>query len=159
MKSMRSIAPALVAVCLLVAALAWARGDYGYKKKENVEQQIAALSDQVTQASLKGDTDFMEKYFADDYTATHNDGKLSTKAQEIENFKSGAFKLESDDLRERKIRVYGDTVVVIGLASAKGTLGGKPFSSDFRFTRIWVKQQGNWKSVAYQATRVVPASQ
>ena len=101
----------------------------------------------------------MEKYFADDYTAIHGDGKLSTKAQEIENFKSGAFKLESDDLRERKIRAYGDTAVVIGLASAKGTLGGKPFSADFRFTRIWVKQQGNWKSVAYQATRVAPASQ
>ena len=40
MKSMRIIAPVLVSVSLLVAALAWARGDYGYKKKENAEQQI-----------------------------------------------------------------------------------------------------------------------
>ena len=158
MKNMRIIAPVLFAVCLLIAALAWARGDY-QKPRRDAEEQVKKLSDQVTAAELKGDTGFMEKYFADDYTAIHNDGKLSTKAQEIENFKSGAFKLESDDLRERKIRVYGDTAVVIGLASAKGTIGGKPFSSDFRFTRIWVKQQGNWKSVAYQATRVVPASQ
>ena len=102
MKSMRIIAPVLVAVCLLVVPVAWSQGG-------NVEQQIAALDDQVVQAYLKADTGFMEKYFADDYTAVHSDGKLTTKAQEIENCKSGALKHESMDVRERKIRVYGDT--------------------------------------------------
>ena len=116
------------------------------------------LSDQIGQAYLKGDTSLLEKCLADDYAAIRANGMLSTKAQEIENLKSGALKFESDDLHERKIRGYGDTAVVIGLSSAKGTSNGKPFSGDFRFTRIWVKQQGNWKLVAYQATRVASVS-
>jgi len=54
-------------------------------------------------------TSFLEKYFADDYVAIHGDGKLSTKAEEIENFKSGTTKYESIEVREAKIRTYGDT--------------------------------------------------
>ena len=156
MKSMRLIAPVLVVVCLLVAALAWARGDY--PRRGNAEEQIAALSDQEIQAYLKADIGFMEKYFADDYTAIHGDSRLYTKAQEIENYKSGALKYESIDVRERKIRAYGDTAVVIWLVSSNGTYNGKSFSGDFRVTDVWVKHKGDWKFVAFQVTRVPPPS-
>jgi uncharacterized protein (TIGR02246 family) len=130
----------------------------------NAEQQITALSDQYVQAYLKGDTSFFEKYDADDATIIHSAGRLITKAEEIENFKSGDFKsgalkLESIDVRERKIRAYGDTVVVTGLASIKGTRNGEPFSFDVRDTWVWVKQNGDWKVVAFQATSAAPASQ
>ena len=160
MRSTRFIAPVLVAVCLLVTTLALGRGDnLPANLSGNAEEQIAALSDQEVQAYLKADTGFMERYFADDYTAIHGDGQLTTKAQEIENFKSGALKYESVDVRERKIRTYGDAAAVIWLVSSKGTYGGKSFSADFRVTDFWVKQKGNWKVVAFQVTRVAPASQ
>jgi len=42
--------------------------------------------------------------------------------------------------------------VVIVLASSTGTLGGEPYSGDFRTTQVWVKQKGNWKVVAFQST-------
>jgi ketosteroid isomerase-like protein len=146
MKSVRLIAPVLV--CLLVVPLAWCQG--------NVEQQIKTLSDQLSQAYVKGDTSFFEKYLADDYTGIYAIGQLYTKA---ESLKPGAFKFESFDMHEMKIRVYGDTAVVTSLTSAKGTINGKPFSGDFRTTRVWVKQKGGWKLVAFQSTQVPPASQ
>jgi len=158
MKSMRIIAPVLVAVCLLVAASARGRGGYS-KPSGNAEEQIAALSDQFIQAFGKADTAFMEKYFADEFTAIHSDGKLTTKAQEIDNIKSGILKWASVDQHERKIRVYRDTAVVISLSSSNGTLGGKPYSGDFRTTQFWVKHKGDWKCVALQSTRVASASQ
>ena len=144
MRSMRFIAPVLVAVCLLVAPLAWSQG--------NVEQQIAALSDQVVQALLKGDTRFFEKYYADDAMIIRSVGMLLTKAQDIENLKSGALKFEAYDVHEKKIHTYGDTAVATLKASAKGLSGGKPFSGDFRVTWVWVKQKGNWKLALYQVT-------
>ena len=152
MKSMRIIAPVLVAVCLLVVPLAWSQGG-------NADQQIKKLTDQIVAAQLKADTNSYEKLLADDYTAIHGDGTLSTKAQDIENFKSGAVKYETVDMRDSKIRVYGDTAVVTSLLFFKGTTSGKPFSGDVRSTRVWVKQKGNWKCVAFQSTRVAPASQ
>jgi len=152
MKSIRLIAPALVAVCLLVLPLARSQGG-------NVEQQIKKLTDQLIAAELKADTNSYEKLLADDYTGIYSNGRLYTKAQDIEDLKSGALKYESIDLREIKIRAYGDTAVAVSLVSTKGTFNGKSFSADFRLTRVWVKQKGNWKSVAFQATRVAPPSQ
>jgi len=152
MKSMRLIAPALVAVCLLVVPLAWSQGG-------NVEQQIKKLTDQLIAAELKVDTDSYGKLLADDYTGIYPSGTLVTKAQDIEDLKSGALKYESVDVREIKIRAYGYTAVAVSLVSTKGTRGGKSISADYRVTRVWVKRKGNWRTVAFQATRVAPPSQ
>ena len=151
MRSMRII-PTLVAVCLLVVPLAWSQGG-------NVEQQIRALADQTAEASLKGDASFFEKHYADDAVIIHSDGKMSTKAQEIAALKSGAVKYESYDVHELKIRVDGNTAVVSSLISSKRTVNGKPVSGDVRSTRVWIKQKGDWKLVASQATGVTSASQ
>ncbi len=160
MKKVNLILLALVAIYLLAAPLALGQGEkIGKARGGNVEEQIKALSDKVVQAELKSDTNLIEKYLADDCTIIHGDGRLFTKAEEIESFKSGALKYEVIDVREKKIRIYGDTAVVIVLVFSKGTYGGKPFSGDFRSSWIFVKQKGNWKKVAYQVTRVAPASQ
>ena len=181
MKSVNLIILALVAISLLLVLPAWSQGgnppastkesgatsghgmtaaeQTGKSSDGNVEQQISELSDQVIQAQLKDDTSFFEKYLADDAAIIHGDGTVWTKAQEIENLKSGTLKYETIETRERKIRVYGDTAVVTFLIFFKGAVSGKPYSGDLRRTMVWVKQKGNWKTVAYQVTRVVPASQ
>ncbi len=108
---------------------------------------------------MKGDTAFLEKYYADDYTAIHGDGKISTKAEEIANFSSGATKYESIEVRESKARAYGDTVIINGRVLVKTTVNGKPYSGEVSNTRVWVRLNGEWKVAAWQATRVAPNSQ
>jgi ketosteroid isomerase-like protein len=122
-----------------------------------VEQQIKALHAQLMEATLKHDPGFLEKYLADDYMAIRNDGKLTTKVQEIENYKSGVTKYESIQIREATVRIHGKTAIYNSLNSIKATINGKPFSGEVRNTRVWVKQNGNWKIVAFQATKVAPA--
>lgn len=163
MKSMRPVVLLLVAVSLLVPATASgqvANPPAGTKTGGGtVEQEIKTLQGQIQQAILKGDTGILEKYYADDYIAIHGNGTQSTKAQEIENFKSGATKYDSIIVREAKIRAYGDTAVVNALASVIATFDGKQYNGDVRNTRVWVKRDGNWKLVLFQATRVAPATQ
>src|ERR1039458_7140716 len=111
MKSVNLIILALVAISLLLVLPAWGQGgnplsrtresgatsghrmtaaeQTGNSSDGNVEQQISELSDQVIQAQLKDDTSFFEKYLADDAAIIHGDGTVWTKAQEIENLKSG----------------------------------------------------------------------
>ena len=143
----KRIALVLVTFSLLAVTLAWSKGG-------NAEQQIKTVTDEVSVALLKADTTSLEKLLADDYTGIHSDGRLVTKAQEIESVKSSALKYETNEIQDLKIRVYGHTAVATALASLKGTVSGKPFSFTVRSTRVWVKQNGNWMSVAYQATRV-----
>ena len=147
MRSMTLRTLALLCMCLLAAPLAL--GQAG-----SVEQQISALSDEMIQANLKDDTSFYEKYYADNAVIVHGNGKLFTKEQELADLKSGALKYESIDVREKKIHVYGDTVVVNFLITFKGSLSGKAFPpTDLRRTVVWVKQNGNWRVVAWQVTR------
>ena len=120
------------------------------------QQEIKTLQGEVMQAILKSDTTVMAKHYADDYVAIHGDGRLTTKAQEIENFKSGVTKYDSITVREAKIRIYGDTAVVNALTSVKTLVNGQPYSGDVRNTRVWVKQNGTWKLVVFQTTRVAP---
>lgn len=147
MRKVNLVVSALFSVWLLAAPLALAQGG-------NVEQQISALSDEMIQANLKGDTNFYQKYYADDATIVHGNGKLFTKDQDIADLKSGSLKYESIDVREKTIHVYGDTVVVHILLTFKGSLGGQPFGPiNLRRTVVWVNQTGNWKVVAWQVTR------
>jgi uncharacterized protein (TIGR02246 family) len=151
MKSMRIIAPVLVAVCLLVVPLAWSQGG-------NAEEQIKALQAEFVKAILKGDTSFYQKYYADDAISVHGQGQVYTKAQEIAELKSGSLKYDSYTIRDQTIHIDGSTAVVVTLASGKGLLESKPFNQDFRTAYVWVKEKGNWKLELRQVTRI-PASQ
>jgi ketosteroid isomerase-like protein len=150
MKKVRLFFVALLLMYVLIPTLALGQGG-------SVEQQITTVTDQLNQAFGKGDVGWMEKHFADDFTAIHSNGALVTKAQEIDNVKTGKIKWASVDLHDRKIHVLGDTAVVITLASSTGTIAGNPYSGDFRTTQVWVKRNGDWKMVAFQSTRVPQA--
>jgi len=146
---------ALVAIYLLAAPLALGQGK---KDGSDAEEQIKALEAQIVPSVLKGDPSFFEKYYADDAWIIHSDGKLSTKAEQITNLKSGVNKYESLDVRDQKIRIYRDTAIVYSLVFLKGTVNDKPYSGDVRAIRVWAKQKGNWKVVSHSVTRVTPAS-
>lgn len=177
MRNVKLINSVLVAGCLLFVPLARGQGGNppastkesgqtsgrGYTAveqtfKENVEQQVKTLQEQGRQAALKGDTSFLEKYLADDYVGIGGNGQFRTKAEAIESYKSGALKYEAIDVRNQKIRTYGDTAIVNSEASVRLTLDGKPISGDYRTTFVYVKRQGNWKQVAFQSTPVTSGS-
>jgi ketosteroid isomerase-like protein len=147
MRKVNLVVSALLSGWLLAAPLVLAQDG-------NVEQQISALSDEMIQANLRGDTNFYQKYYADDAIIVHGNGKLFTKDQDIADLKSGSLKYESIDVREKTIHVYGDTAVVHLLLTFKGSLSGKSFDPiNLRRTVVWVNQKGNWKVVTWQVTR------
>jgi hypothetical protein len=135
------IALVLITVSLLVVPLAWSQGG-------NAEQQIKTLGEQLNAANLKGDTSFLEKVLADDYTGVRGDGSVLTKAQEI----------ETNEIKDLKIRVYGHTAVSTSLSFSKNIRDGQQHIGTTRNIRVWVKQKGAWKCVAYQTTRVPSAT-
>ncbi|MGA2236196.1 MAG: nuclear transport factor 2 family protein [Terriglobales bacterium] len=111
----------------------------------NVEQEIRTLHDQGRQAALKGDAGFFEKHLAAGYFGIGGDGRLRTKAEAVQDFKSGGVKYESIDERDIKVNTYGNMIA-----------NGKPIDGDYRATFVYVKQGGDWREVAFQSTPVAP---
>lgn len=120
----------------------------------SVEQQITTLHNQSREAALKGDASFFEKCLANTYFGIGGDGRLRTKADVLQDFKSGSIKYESIDERDVKINTYGNTAVLNSSASVKMTINGKPVNGDFRATFVYVKDGGKWEQVSFQSTPV-----
>jgi len=147
----------LVLAALAIAASSIALGQTTADKSAPVgklEQELIKLENDRAQAAVRADTAFLEEHTADDYTFITPRGVLTTKAQMLAAFKSGETKLQSYDLDDLKVRIYGDTAVVNGRSTQKGQAQGQDATGQYRFTRVYVKQSGRWQSVALQSTRI-----
>jgi len=147
----RIVIAVLLVVVLAVPALMLAQGS-----KE--EQRIRAIEREMVEAYLKGGAEgaaVLDNIYADDYTGVRGDGRVLTKAQEIEAFKSGAIKYQASEIKESNVRAFGNSAVSTSLTFNTNTRNGGTYSGTSRNVRFWVKQQGTWKCVYFQTTRVL----
>ena len=73
------------------------------------------------QAGVHKDVDAIGAVTAEDYVNIDFDGKLRNKADTLERIQSSEIQLQSNTLDEIEVRFYGDTAVVTGRATPKGT--------------------------------------
>jgi ketosteroid isomerase-like protein len=120
------------------------------------EKELADVENHWAEAMVKGDVPALERLYADEYLAIDPAGATYTKAQDIANVKSGAFKLTTFKLDEMKVRVHGEVAVVTGRNTIKAMYMGKDISGAYRFTDVFVKRAGRWQVLTTQGTAVAP---
>jgi len=121
------------------------------------EKAIVGLEQQIRRAVIEGDTSILERYLADDYVGIGPNGDAADKSKTIQELKDGTVKYSAIDVTEENVRMYGDTGIYNGRGDVKLTINGQPQTADVRVTIVWLKQNGQWKRVSFQATRVQPA--
>ena len=132
----------LLAAALLIAASVPALAQTTTSRPgqgTGAEQAVNGRVRDFLAALRKGDAEALASLYADDYTATTEAGEVQTKAQRLEWAKAEAGRLSTLDYQDRKVRVYGDTAVVTGLATSQGEGGAVVHR---RFTHVWVRQGG-----------------
>ena len=120
-------------------------------------EAIAATNDAETkriEALVKGDMAALEAMFTKDMVYTHSNGKVDTKETLLESLKTGATKYLAVVLSEKKHQVYGNTVIVTGIAEVKVKSGENEVAFKARFTEVWTRQKGEWKFALWQTTRL-----
>ncbi len=127
-----------------------------YAQGSSVEEQIKKMEQDRAAAVVKADVATLEGLTSDDYILINANGRVSDKATTMNDIKTGVIKLTANEVSDMKVRVYGDTAVVTGKSSAKGTIGGRELKGPVMFTRVYVKMKGKWQSVAFQQTPIVP---
>lgn len=119
---------------------------------EEIIRQIVDLERQSKEASLRRDSNFSLRTLADDYVAITPLGQITTKKETISARRSGQLRYEAMNITDMVVRVYGDTAVVTARADVRGRQLGEDFSGPYRYTRVWVRRNGQWQTVSYQAT-------
>ena len=122
------------------------------------EQVVAALDTQYQAAVAKNDAAAMDRILADDFILVTGKGKVFTKADLLNEARSGRFIYERQEDSEQKVRVWGDTAVVTALLSAKGKEDGKPFEYRLWFSDTYVRMPSGWRYVFGQASIPLPKS-
>lgn len=115
-------------------------------------REIVDMERQAKEASLRRDAEFPLRILADDYVAITPLGQVTTKEEAISARRSGQLRYESMSITDMVVRLYGDTAVVTARADVKGHQLGEDFSGPYRYTRVWVRRNGHWQTVSYQAT-------
>ena len=122
----------------------------------NPQDEIIKLEEARNQAVLLGDVAALGRMTSDDYTFITLRGEMRTKTDILKGFASGSFHYESREISDLTVRIYQNTAIVTGRSVQKGMENGKDYSGDYRFTRVYVKQDGRWLTVALQTTLIRP---
>jgi ketosteroid isomerase-like protein len=120
-------------------------------------QAVEKADDAVYYAAKRGDVKAFGKFLADDYIRIDANGQMCNKAEAVDLYKSGQRKIDTIDLKNRKVRVYGSTAIVTRENDIKGHIGANDISGTYRDTVVYVKRKnGQWQDVNYQSTKVQP---
>ena len=117
------------------------------------ERAIAQIEQDWAAAMVKGDLAVLESNLANEWTLTE-DGQVTTRAQALDGFKSGTYKVESATVRDVSVHVVGDAAIATMVVETKGTLMGKPVPPLARSTDFFVKRDGRWQAVSTQNTTI-----
>jgi ketosteroid isomerase-like protein len=153
-----------VTICLLLLASAMVLVQAKAKKEKTqgagadaVQKAVEKVDDAVYDAAKRGDIDAFGSFLADNYIRIDANGQVRNKAEAIQLYKSGERKIDSLELKNRKVRLFGNTVIVTRENDVKGTAGGNDISGTYRDTVVYVKgKNGKWQDVNYQSTKVQP---
>jgi hypothetical protein len=143
---------ALALSCVLPAHATRPQTNATGPRDEEIIREIVDLERQAKDAAIHRDAAFSEKTLAEDYVAISPLGQVISKADTIAARKTAQLRYDSIDITEMVVRLYGNTAVVTARADVKGKELGEEFSGPYRFTRIWVRRNGHWVTVSYQAT-------
>ncbi len=120
----------------------------------NDEQEILRLFEDGDRALIAGDVEELSRIFADDYVQYDESGDVSTKAEVIENIRSGNIRYVSMASTGRRIRVLRDDVgIVHGSEDDVVEQGGRRFPVLYVYMDVVMKRGGRWQIVGSQLAR------
>jgi ketosteroid isomerase-like protein len=120
------------------------------------EAEVRAAQAARFAATLKGDLKALEALIADDLVYTHSSAKVETKKEFLDLLASGYYQYKAIVPSELRVRLYGDTALVNGVAEIDVVNDGAPRQLKLRFLEAWVKRSGRWQLTTWQSTRFPP---
>ena len=127
---------------------------------QSAEHELTTMLHNFLDGAAKGDKAAFEKFFAEDVIYTRGVGVVLDRAAILKNVeppKAGepAATYDAEDIL---IHQKGELAVVNFRLVVHGNEQGKPKDSYYRNTGTFLRQNGQWKVIAWQATPIVPGS-
>ncbi len=133
-----------LAVCLLV----WMAAPL--LAQETDAASVRKLEEKWADSYKHRQIDILSSLLADDFIITVEDGNTYSKAGYISHSADPSTHVQVSEFSDMKVRVHGNTAIVIGGYHEHGESSGKAYDYRDRFTDVWMKSGGKWQVVASQ---------
>ena len=159
MKYMRRRGLRMFAVAALLPMMALAQSNAQATKpagsQDATTQQVTQLVRDFLANVPKNDPKVFQEFFADDVIYTRATGLTVSKVDILRNIdvrstNDPQMTFEGDDFT---VHPYGEMAVVNFRLIAHNTENGKPTTVHYRNTGTFLKRNGKWQAVAWQATK------
>jgi ketosteroid isomerase-like protein len=117
---------------------------------------VAGLDTEYQAAVKKNDAATMDRILADDFVLVTGSGKTYTKADLLNEARSGHVVYEHQEDTAQTVRIWGDTAVVTAKLWEKGADNGKPFDYTVWFSDTYVRTPTGWRYVFAQSSLQCP---
>ncbi|MGH9698810.1 MAG: nuclear transport factor 2 family protein [Candidatus Acidiferrales bacterium] len=138
----------------LVAGPLQAQSSAENTSNAEVEKEVLQVEHQRDQALLHRDMAVLDSIQDDDLTFVNGRGMVLTKAQYMDEIRSGRIKFITFEQGDYRFHIFGDTVVFTARNTGAVEVHGKIERTPRRFTMVYVKEHGQWKFAAFQATSI-----
>jgi ketosteroid isomerase-like protein len=142
----------LLAVSLPTVALG--QGGAVNKQESDIEKEIIETEHQRDQAIQDRDMSVLDRIHADDFTFVNTRGVVLSKAEYLDEIRTGGLKFLSFKQDDYHFQVYGDTVVLTGRSSGVVEYHGKVNQVPRRFTIVYIRDHGRWRLATYHGTTI-----
>jgi hypothetical protein len=115
-------------------------------------EELVRLERVWNQAHEKGDGKPLELLWAEDIEIAVPKMKVMTRSEALSFFRSGRMKFDRYETSDINVRVYGDAAVVTGRLERTRSLLGVTTTDDWRFIKVYARQSGRWRVVAFHAS-------
>jgi hypothetical protein len=119
------------------------------------QQEVLQFERDACKPFVDADEAGLERVLTADFTLTLSNGEVNTRADEINELRSGKVHYDVFENYDMLARMYGNNMaIVLGKTHVKGTSDGKPFDRVVQFTDTLVKRDGRWQLAAGHVSRL-----
>ena len=123
------------------------------------DPEIVALEARLRAAQLAADVAALDALLAEELLFAGPDGRLGTKAEDLQAHHSGAVRVRGHEPQELRVRRVGADVAIASLRTRLVVeVGGATVEGTFRYTRVWAREaDGAWRVVGGHVAPVTAA--
>jgi len=142
---------------ITTGCVAWLIAATLFPPQTPLDADFARLETVWNTAHRDGDADVLAALWADDLEVIVPKMAPMSKAEALAFARTGRMRFERYETSQIKVRTYGDTAVVTGRLQRTRTLAGKQTTDDWRFTKVYTRENGIWRVVSFHASDSPPS--
>lgn len=111
---------------------------------------IKHAEEALRSAMLAADVEALDRLLDDELVFIGPTGRVATKREDLDNYRSGAQRITSHEPRELAITLFGDELAVVTVVVAlSGEVRDRRFAGRYRYLRTWRRSHdGHWKIIS-----------